>query len=202
MPAVTHSRLRSIVRGRGLVLLPAAAFAVHQLRYTLAYGSNAGSVLAAQGHSYLNSLAPWLVLLMGLGASSFLVRVARAFVAGEDNNPRRSFVGLWALAAASLVAIYVVQELLESFFAVGHPSGVGGVFGHGGWWALVASIVAGAGVAALLRVACEVVSLAGRLAPPRVVFTVLPRSLRRQAFSVGPRSPLALAAAGRAPPVA
>ena len=192
---MTHPRLRSIVRGRGLLLLPAAALVVHQLRYSLAYGSNAGSMLAAQGHSYLNSLAPWLVLLLCLGASSFLLRVARAVLAGGDNRPRRSFAGLWALATGSLVAIYVVQELLESFFAVGHPAGFAGVFGHGGWWALVASLVAGAAVAGLLRVACEVVSLAGRSAPRSLVFGLPPRRLRRQAFSA--RSPVAACVRGR-----
>src|SRR5207253_1908986 len=64
---MAHPRLRSVIGGRGFLLLPAAAFAVHQLRYSLAYGSRANQVLAMQGHSYLNSLAPWLVLLLGLG---------------------------------------------------------------------------------------------------------------------------------------
>ena len=32
-------RLRSVLAGRGFMLFPAAAFAVHQLRYELAYGS-------------------------------------------------------------------------------------------------------------------------------------------------------------------
>ena len=199
---VTGARLRDVVRGRGLLLLPAAAFAVHQLRYTLTYGSRADSVLAAQGHSYLDSLAPWLVLLMALGAGSLLIRVTRAAASGADDHPRRSLTALWALASASLVGIYVVQELLESLFAVGHPAGFAGVFGHGGWWALVASLGIGAAVAALLRVACEVVSRARWLAPRRSFFGLAPRILRGQTFSAGPRSPLAFAAAGRAPPAA
>src|SRR2546428_231103 len=74
---MAQTRLRSIVQGRGLFLLPVAAFAVHQLRYTLAYGSHANQVLAMQGHSYLSSLAPWLVLLSAFGAGSFLLRFAR-----------------------------------------------------------------------------------------------------------------------------
>ena len=44
------------VRTRGLLLMPAGALAVHQLRYVLAYGSHAPDRLAAQGHGYLNSL--------------------------------------------------------------------------------------------------------------------------------------------------
>jgi hypothetical protein len=199
---VSHRRVSSVVRGRGLLLLPVAAFAVHELRYTLAYGSSADSALASQGHSYLNSLAPWLVLLLALGAGAFLVRVARAFVSGGDDHPRRSFLGLWALASSSLVGIYVVQELLESSFAAGHPIGYAGVIGHGGWWAIVGSLVAGAAVAALLRLACEIASVAGRLNPRATFLGLAPLAMRSQALSAGPRSPLAFAAAGRAPPAA
>jgi hypothetical protein len=184
------------------LLLPAAAFGVHQLRYTLAYGSRADSVLAAQGHSYLDSLAPWLVLLLALGAGSLLVRVAVSAASGGPDRRRRSFAALWALASASLVAIYVVQELLEGVFAVGHASGFAGVFGNGGWWALVVAPLLGALLAALLRVASRVVSLARRLAPRSASLGLPPRVLRAQGRSAGPRSPLALAAAGRAPPAA
>ena len=45
-----------------VALVPAAALAVHQLRYWLAFGSNASSELARQGHSYLHSVVPWIVL--------------------------------------------------------------------------------------------------------------------------------------------
>src|SRR5207248_446362 len=114
---MAHRRLRSVVGGRGFLLLPAAAFAVHQLRFTLAYGSHANQVLIAQGHSYLNSLAPWLVLLLGLGLGSFLLRLARALAGGADDHPRRSLLELWLLAWIGLVAIYTVQEFLEGLFA-------------------------------------------------------------------------------------
>src|SRR5947208_3368921 len=110
---MAHRRLRNALQGRGLLLLPVAAFAVHQLRYTLAYGSDAGRVMAAQGHSYVNSLGPWLVLLLALGAGSFLLCAARALERGFDDHPRRSFLGLWSISSMSLVAIYVAQELLE-----------------------------------------------------------------------------------------
>jgi hypothetical protein len=202
MHGVAHRRVMSVVRGRGFLLLPAAAFAVHQLRYMLAYGSHANSVLAAQGHGYLDSLAPWLVLLIGLGAGSFLLRVSRALVSGGDGHPRRSFLGLWALTSVTLVAIYTVQELLEGFFAVGHPSGFAGVFGHGGWWAVIVAPAVGAAVAALLRLACRIVSVARRLAAPRSFLGSPPLVLRLRALSLAPRTPLAYAAAGRAPPAA
>jgi hypothetical protein len=197
-----HRRVTSVVRGRGFLLLPPAAFAVHQLRYRLAYGSHASQVLAAQGHSYLNSLAPWLVLLIALATGSFLLRVAHALARGTRGRPGRSFLGLLALSSSSLVAIYAVQELLEGLFAVGHPGGVGGVFGHGGWWALVLSAAVGAALAALLRFACAIVAAAGRL-DGRSKLHGRPRlALLPQSALLVPRSPLAASAAGRAPPVA
>ncbi len=184
------------------MLLPAAAFAVHQLRYTLAYGSQASSVLAAQGHSYLNSLAPWLVLLLGLGAGAFLVRVAGAAAGGAVRGRRRAFVGQWLLASVILVAIYVVQELLEELFATGHPGGFAGVIGHGGWWALPLALVAGAAVALLLQIAHSVLAVAGRLGARPGFSGLAPLSLALRAVSLVPRAPLASAAAGRAPPAA
>ena len=192
--AVAHRRLRTAVQGRGLVLLPAAAFALHQLRYTLAYGSRAGQVLAAQGHSYMTSLAPWLVLLVALGAGSFVLRVAR----GRDDRPRRSPLRLWAASSGSLLGVYVVQELLEGLFAAGHPGGFTGVFGHGGWWAVPLALLLGAALTALLHV--------GRLLVPatrrRNVFGPPPLTRTLRAVLLPLHAPLAGAAAGRAPPVA
>jgi hypothetical protein len=193
--------VRDVLAGRGFLLLPAAAFVVHELRYRLAYGHRADAALAAQGHSYLDSMAPWLVLLLGLGLGAFLVRVARSAAGRADARPRRSFAALWLLATAGLVAIYAVQELLEEVFAAGHPGGLAGLYGHGGWWSLVAAVVLGAVVAALLRLASAVVGAAGRLArrsrrPRAVAVLARPRSA-----SLAPRGVLACAAAGRAPPV-
>src|SRR5260221_795756 len=103
------------------MLLPAAAFALHQLRYTLGYGSRANSVLAAQGHSYLNSMAPWLVLLVALGAGSLLVRASHARVTGETRSPRRSNSGPLALASACLPAISAGLEIPAGCFYLGQP---------------------------------------------------------------------------------
>src|SRR5262245_353712 len=102
---MTEGSVRSALAGRGFLLLPAAALAVHELRYRLAYGADAEAALAAQGHGYLDSLAPWLVLLLGLGLGAFLVRVARALAGRAEVRPRRSFAALWVLASTSLVAI-------------------------------------------------------------------------------------------------
>jgi hypothetical protein len=191
---MAHRRLRTAAQGRGLVLIPAAAFVLHQLRYALAYRSQAGSALAAQGHAYMTSLAPWLVLLLALGAGSFLLRLAR----GRDDRPRRPPLALWAVSSSALLAIYVLQELLEGLYAAGHPGGFAGVFGHGGWWAVPLALLLGAAIAALLHVG----GLLLAAAPRRLVFGPPPRLATLRAVVLPPRAPLAGAAAGRAPPAA
>jgi hypothetical protein len=189
------------VRLNGLLLVPGAALVVHQARYTLAYGMRANTELAAQGHSYLHSLVPWTVLALGAGASLFLRRAARAARTGEAGTfSRLSGTVLWGLTTGGLVAIYTVQETLEALSTSGHPAGVTGVFGHGGWYALPASAVVALVVVALLRVGRAVLSLAARFAPPATRLRVL---RLRVPFSVAlvAATPLALAAAGRAPPL-
>ena len=70
-----------------IALLPPAAFAVHQLRYWLAYGSRAGIELQRTGHSYLHSVVPWLVAAVGTDDRCVLAGagpgVRRAHVAGS-----------------------------------------------------------------------------------------------------------------------
>ena len=116
-------------RGRA-ALVPASALAVHQLRYWLAFGSNATAELQAQGHSYLHSVVPWIVLLIAISAGVFLRALGRA-LGGRCSLPRYtlSFAALWLVCAACLVAIYVCQEFLEGLFATGHPGGLVGIFG-------------------------------------------------------------------------
>src|SRR5579864_4593153 len=88
--------LRSVLSGRGFMLFPAAAFAVHQLRYELGYGARSSAALNAQGHGYLTSLAPWVAVLVALAFGSFLARLARAGGGHRpDARPRRGLAGLW-----------------------------------------------------------------------------------------------------------
>jgi hypothetical protein len=184
----------------GLLAMPAAAFAVHQLRYALAYGTHAKAELAATGHTYLHSLVPWLVVTLAVGLSTFIRRAAHALRTGETGTfTRRSWVTLWAATAGGLFAIYAVQESLETFFASGHPTGVAGVVGHGGWWAVPAAAVVSLLVVAALRLGRTIVRAAGRLAPRRYRFTVLAHVVPRDLVLV-PARPLTRAAAGRAPP--
>jgi hypothetical protein len=191
------------VRSTGPLLVPAAALAVHQARYTLAYGGRAGAELAAQGHSYLNSVVPWTVLALGIAATAFLRRVANAARMGDDGRPNaRSAVGLWALTTAGLIAIYAVQETLEGAVASGHPGGVAGVFGHGGWWAVPAAAAVAVLVVALLRVGRALVRLAAELGPSRRAGARSLAPLSPVSARLVPLAPLARAAAGRAPPSA
>ena len=185
--------------GSGLLLIPAASLLVHQLRYTLAYGSRANAELAAQGHSYLGSLAPWFVFVLGIGLALFLRRTAHALRTGDAGVfSRLSAATLWLLAWTGLVAIYAVQELLEELLASGHPGGAAGVFGHGGWWAVPVAAAVAAGVTALTRVARAVLRIAAA-ARPRSLFALLSFVVPAASALVAP-APLARAYAGRAPP--
>lgn len=183
-----------------MLLVPAAALAVHQIRYSLAYGSKANAQLAAQGHSYLHSLAPWTVLALGIGATLFLRRVAQALGAiDQGRSRRRSFAALWSLSGAGLLAVYCVQETLESFLSSGHPGGIAGVFGHGGLWAVPASVAVGLVVALVLRGGRVVLDAAARLTPELPRLRPLPLVVPAGVQPAVVR-PLARAAAGRAPP--
>jgi hypothetical protein len=197
---MTHRSWQSVFAGRGFMLFPAAAFAVHQLRYELVYGDRTGQALTAQGHGYLNSLAPWAVLLVALGLGSFLARVARVAGGRPDAAPRRDFAGLWLLAWACLLSTYALQEWLEGTFVAGHPSGLAGVFGHGGWWAVVLSALAALVVAALLRAASAVVDVVSRLVAGRPALLGALFAIRPSRAVLPRRAPLAGKAAGRAPP--
>jgi hypothetical protein len=119
--------VRSLLR---VALVPAAALVVHQLRFMLAFGSGASAELARQGHSYLHSLVPWIVLLIGVAVGGFLWALGRA-LCGQRSVPRYtlSLAALWLVCAVSLVGIYVAQEFLEGLFATGHPAGLAGISG-------------------------------------------------------------------------
>jgi hypothetical protein len=195
-----HRSVRSVLAGRGFMLLPAAAFGVHQLRYELAYGSRAGYELSAQGHGYLDSLAPWVSVLVAFGAGSFLVHVTRTVSGSDTAGPRRGFGRLWLLSSVALVSVYAVQEWLEGMFAAGHPGGLEGIFGHGGWWAVPLSAAFGLAVAALLWLASAVVEAIEQLGAARPVLAGRLRLPRPDSVFGRRPAPLASSSAGRAPP--
>jgi hypothetical protein len=148
-----HVGLRGQIGGSAYVaLLPPAAFAVHQLRYWLAFGGNAGIELERTGHSYLHSVVPWLVVLLALAVGGFLRALGRAF-AGHTSPARftLSLTALWLTCSTALLAIFACQEFLEGLFATGHPAGWAGIFGYGGWWSIPAAACVGLVLAAVLH---------------------------------------------------
>jgi len=193
---------------RGAALMPAAALGVHQLRYELAFGADAPRALAQQGHAYLSSLTPWFVLLaaLALGASlgALVQRWAGGAAAAEDRRARRADgVRVWLLASVGLVAIFAGQELLEGWLAGGHAAGVAAVLGGGGWWALPAALAVGGVLTLALRAGAVVEDALAELSPLRLRLRTVAREARRLRPAVPALiapSPLACAAAGRAPP--
>jgi len=184
-------------------LMPAAAFAVHQLRYWLAYGNRAGVVLAAQGHSYLHSVVPWIVLLIAFAVGTFLAALGRA-LSGGGSLPRYtlSFAALWILCAASLLAIYAVQEFLEGLFATGHPGGLAGIFGYGGLWSIPAALAVALVLAAMFHSARRVLNAVGERRARRVSLPGPPPVVARTRLDVLllALAPLADGWSGRGPP--
>ncbi|HUO72308.1 MAG TPA: hypothetical protein VMU39_16180 [Solirubrobacteraceae bacterium] len=194
------------LRGLGQVaLLPPAAMLVHQLRFMLAFGSGAGFELQRTGHSYLHSLVPWVVLLLALVAGGFLRGLGRA-LAGQRSLPRYtlSLAGLWLVCSVALVAIYVCQEFLEGLFATGHPAGLAGIFGFGGWWSIPVAVCVGLVLAAWFHGARWVLDAVARRrgggALPRLPVRIV--SARRPSDVLVPAlAPLADGWSGRGPPV-
>jgi hypothetical protein len=197
---VRVNALRRAVPGNGLLLMPAAAVAVHQLRYWLAYGSRANTELAEQGHSYLHSLVPWTIFGIAVGAGLFLRRLGAVLKArSAPEASRLPAGGLWLATWIWLVAIYATQETLEAFLATGHPAGFAGVFGHGGWWAIPAAAAVALVVVALFLVGRTLLRLAG--SAPQVAQWPLLSVHVPCGFAVVGIRPLASSAAGRAPPL-
>jgi hypothetical protein len=192
-------------RGIGRVaLLPPAAYAVHQLRYYLAYGGRASTMLRATGHSYLHSVVPWLVALIALTVGAFLYRAGRAFAARAAPGTRHvSFGALWALCALALITIFACQETLEGIFATGHPGGFSAVFGDGGWWAVPMAIGIGLTLALVFRGSAWAVGRVAAIRRPRDrPRRALPRATSRpEPVFMLPPAPLLAGWCSRGPPV-
>jgi len=184
-------------------VVPAAALLVHQLRYMLAFGGGAGAELTRQGHSYLHSLVPWLMLLIGIAVGGFLWALGRA-LHGQRSASRytASLVALWLTCTVALVAIFAAQEFLEGLFATGHPAGLAGIFGYGGWWSIPAALCVGLVLAAVFHGARWVLdefAERARRTPGGATRRSVPRVRPQDAWL--PRlSPLADGWSGRGPP--
>ncbi len=191
------------IRWRAAALLPAAALVVHQLRYALAYGDESGHQLAAQGHAYLASYAPVAAMLVAVTVGLFIARLAEAWRGGAADDVRgRTFAQVWLLTAFALVSIYAGQELLEGLLASGHPGGLIGVFGGGGWWAIPVALAVAAIVALALRGARAAIRWATSHQRRRKAARAPATAPRPPRAPFVPRlAPLASTAAGRAPPL-
>jgi hypothetical protein len=202
--AVRAERGGFVTRLAPVALVPAGAFAVHQLRYWLTYGSHTGAQLQAQGHSYLHSVVPWIVLVLALAVGGFLRGLGRA-MGGECSLPRytASLAAMWLTCSACLLAVYVSQEFLEGLVAAGHPAGLAGIFGYGGWWSIPASLAVGLVLASILHGARWVLREAVLRSRMRAPAPVRRAPAVRGPFSVpAPRlAPLSRGWSGRGPPV-
>lgn len=201
---VLRARRRTVIRAfTHAALVPAGALVVHQLRFFLAFGGGAGIELARQGHSYLHSLVPWIVLLIGIAVGGFLWALGRA-MGGQRTASRYtlSVAVLWAVCSASLLAMYIAQEFLEGLFATGHPAGLAGIFGYGGWWSIPAAVSVGLLLAALFHGAGRVLDeVAQRSAGMLVGRAPRPATPLRPRDALLPRlAPLADGWSGRGPP--
>jgi hypothetical protein len=188
---------------RWIALVAIGSLLVHELRYALEYGSSTGQVLAYQGHSYLPFAEALVAVLWTCAFLRFALSMMRAG-RGERLSRVPSLRTLWASASAALIAIYTLQEAIEGALSVGHPGGLVGIYGDGGWSALPIALVVGALVALLVRGSHRVLVLLAerRRAHPRrrpernglpAAASLVP--LRR-------RSVIAANLAGRAPPAA
>lgn len=191
---------------RGAALMPAAALLVHQLRYELAFGSDAPRALAMQGHAYLTSSMPWIVLLTTLALGAALGSLARRWAGGGGASaaPRRlAGLHVWLLVAGALFGVYAGQELLEGWLAAGHPFGLAGVLGAGGWLALPLALAVGGALTLVLRAHAAASTVLAERRPLRVRLSAAAEALLgavRIAPALIGSAPLARRAAGRAPP--
>jgi hypothetical protein len=130
-------------------LLVLGELALHELRYVLAYGDKASTELAQQGHSYLIEAGPILVV----GAVALIAARLLAAASGSIDRGRCRPALLVAAAglAAGLLATYAAQETAEGVFTTGHPEGLAGIFGGGGWIAVPLALLIGAIAAVLDR---------------------------------------------------
>jgi hypothetical protein len=183
-----------------VLVFPAAVFAVHQLCYLLAYGSAAGSELAAHGDRYVGVAAVVAVALGALSLGLGLLRLAAAH--RGRGEPRLTALPIWLLWLGTTLALFAgfcALEGLEIALESHHVGGVVGIFGHGGWWALPAAAFVGALITLLVRGGRALLVLVARGRTTRRVRTTAAWRPRASG-GASLRRPLAGCAAGRAPP--
>jgi hypothetical protein len=140
-------------------LLFVAAIGLHQLRYLIGPGADVQHSFGAGAHSYLPLAAAFVALLFCASLVHFVSTLALAR-GGEARPPKPPrFRSAWLWATLGLLAIFVAQESFEGALLAGHSSGLHGLFGHGGWVALLLAPALGSLVALLLRGAQSVIAV-------------------------------------------
>ena len=186
--------MRTAHRVRLASVLAVGAFALHQLRYLIAFGSSS----ATEGHRYISDLTAPLAVLVLAGLLATLIRGTEG--AAPERTP---LVHRIAVFAGALLAIFAGQELLEGVLATGQPVGPAVVLAGGGWIALPLAAAIGA-LAALLVRALEGVERAIAVVHARSPRRSRPPAVRGRALRArGPSlfsEPLAFGLARRPPP--
>ena len=185
---------RLTLRVRAAAVFPLAALAVHEAFYRVV---PAPSGHAGRTHDYIPLLEPAAGVVAALVVAALVARLVRAWRYGEAREPGFCALRLWAAASLGLLAVFAVQESLEAVLSGVHPLALG----HGGYVVVPLAAAAGALLTLFLRGArAAAVALARRGArPPAAVRQTVPP--RRRPAAARPRlAPLALSAAGRAPP--
>lgn len=182
-------------------MFPAGVLAVHQLRYLLAFGSDAGSQLSAQGDHYVATAAVVAGALVLLSVTAGLMKLfAASRGRGTLTVTRAPFWLLWLALAALLLVGFCALEGLEIALEAHHAAGLIGIFGHGGLWALPAAASVGAVMALLVHGGRALLKIAARRRSLRVAGSPGTR-LARSRVAAPLCGPMASCAAGRAPPV-
>jgi hypothetical protein len=193
-----RSALRTAQGVRLAAILAVGAFALHQLRYLIAFGGSSSAELAQEGHGYMSGLLPPIAVLILAAAIATLIRGT------EGSSPVGTpFARRVAVFAGALLAIFLGQELLEGLIAARHPAGPGAVLANGGWLALPLAVAIGA-LAALLARLLEGVERAIAVVHAMRSRRPRPPAIRGRSLAArGPRlvrAPLAFGLARRPPP--
>jgi hypothetical protein len=192
-----QSAMRTAHRVRLAAILALGAFALHQLRYLIAFGASSPAHLASEGHQYMQAMLPPIAIMALAAILATLIRGTEG--AAPSRAPLGRRISVFAFA---LLGIYLVQESLEGLMYSGHLGSPAEVLGAGGWLAIPLALVIGL-LAALLTRALESVERAiavvhaerRRLRPPVVRGTAAAARGLRMALS-----PLAFGLARRPPP--
>ena len=187
-------------KGPTAALLAAGVLAVHELRYLAGYGESADTASVARGHEYLSVAGPLVAAVLAAACGRFVAALLNARRTGRSDASRPRLATAWAAASSILAAAYVGQESLEVLLHPGHPDGLAGVFGEGGWTALLLALAVGAVIALLLRGAGEAIVLAARRGRARACSWPRRREGRPRPAVATASAPLARHLAGRSPP--